>query len=68
MEEIVLYTTHCPMCSLIERKLKEKNIVYKEETNINEIMKLGFQHVPLLKFKNKIYENTKDILNIINNM
>ena len=33
MEEIILYTTHCPMCLMLEQKLKEKNIKFKEETN-----------------------------------
>lgn len=65
---VKLYSTHCPMCRLVEQKLKEKNINYEEETNVDNILKLGFSHVPLLEINNKIYDNLKDILAVINSL
>lgn len=65
---VILYSTHCPMCMMVEQRLKAKNIPYQEVTDENEIIKLGFQHVPLLKIGDNIYSNTKDILSAINSL
>ena len=46
---VVLYSTHCPKCCVLEKKLKSKNIVY-EEVNDTEIMKeKGYLTVPILE-------------------
>lgn len=57
MEDIVLYTTHCPMCLMLERKLKEKNINYIEISDTNEIKKAGIKNVPVLKVGNKTMDS-----------
>lgn len=49
MDNIILYSTHCPLCMVLEKKLKEKNIEYVEINDINEMSKLGFTSVPVLK-------------------
>lgn len=54
MKDIILYTTHCPMCLMLERKLKEKNIEYTEISNIDEIKKAGVKNVPVLKVDNEM--------------
>ena len=35
---VVLFSTHCPRCNVLEKKLQQKNISY-EEVNDVEIMK-----------------------------
>lgn len=47
--EIILYTTHCPQCSVIESKLKEHNLEYTEITDIAKMRELGILSVPVLK-------------------
>lgn len=54
MKDIILYTTHCPMCLMLERKLKEKNIEYIEISNIDEIKEAGVKNVPVLKVDNEM--------------
>ena len=54
MKDIILYTTHCPMCLMLERKLKEKNIEYTEISNIDEIKEAGVKNVPVLKVDNEM--------------
>lgn len=54
MKDIILYTTHCPICLMLERKLKEKNIEYTEISNIDEIKKAGVKNVPVLKVDNEM--------------
>ena len=54
-KEIVLYTTHCPRCNILKQKLKDKNIKFVEETNIDLMMSKGMKTVPYLEIeKNKI--------------
>lgn len=46
---VVLYTTHCPKCSVLEKKLHNKNIEYEENTNTEEMLSKGFDEVPILE-------------------
>lgn len=57
MKDIILYTTHCPMCLMLERKLKEKNIEYIEISNIDEIKEAGVKNVPVLKVDNEMMDS-----------
>lgn len=34
MEKIILYTNHCPRCTILEKKLQEKNISYETFTDV----------------------------------
>ena len=54
MDKIILYTTHCPKCRVIEKKLAQKNIQYEEvdAKGNNEIIDMlsekGFRQMPIL--------------------
>lgn len=52
--EIILYSTHCPRCTVLEAKLKQKNIEYEECNDIEEMLKLGIQEAPQLKVDGKL--------------
>ena len=45
---VVLYSTGCPKCRVLMKKLENKNIEYKENNNIEEMESLGIQQVPVL--------------------
>ena len=49
---IRLYSTHCPQCNILEKKLKDKNIVFEEINDIDEINKIASENkmtsVPIL--------------------
>lgn len=45
----VLYTTHCPMCKMLEQRLKSSGIEYEVCTDLGEMERLGIQSVPVLK-------------------
>lgn len=53
---ITLYSTHCPRCIILERKLKEKNIEYIEVNDIDEMIRLGLTYAPALKIDDKMME------------
>lgn len=45
---VVFYTTHCPKCQILEKKLKQKKLNFIEENNIDEMLKIGLTTVPWL--------------------
>lgn len=51
----VLYTTHCPKCRIIEKKLNEKNIKYTEVTDMEIMRNKGFVSAPMLEVNGTIY-------------
>lgn len=55
-EDIVLYTTHCPKCRVLETKLKAKNISYIEITDVEKMLELGLKSAPHLKANGKMMD------------
>lgn len=49
MENLTLYTNGCPKCNVIKSKLEAKNIPFTENTNVEELISLGIQSLPVLK-------------------
>lgn len=45
---IKLLTTHCPRCTVLQKKLDAKNIDYIEITDVEEIQSYGVDAVPAL--------------------
>ena len=54
--EIILYSTHCPRCNIIETKLKQKQLNYAEITDIEEMKKLGITSAPYLSVDGKLMD------------
>ena len=52
---ITLYTTHCPKCKVIEKKLVQKNIEYTEVEDINVMKEKGFKSLPMLEVDGQIF-------------
>jgi len=51
---ITFYSTHCPQCKVLEKKLKDKNIEYNECDNVDEMIAIGLKSAPALKIDEKI--------------
>lgn len=49
MEQIILYSNHCPQCRVLETKLKQKGIIYEEISNMDVLIEKGFLSVPILE-------------------
>ena len=52
MEQVILYTTHCPRCKVLKKKLEQKEINFVEIDSIEEMEKLGITSVPQIKLAN----------------
>ena len=46
--KIILYSTGCPKCEVLKKKLKAKNIEYVENNNVEDMETLGIDQVPVL--------------------
>lgn len=49
MNNVILYTTHCTKCRVLETKLKSKNINYVEETDETIMQKKNIEFLPMLE-------------------
>ena len=47
--KIVLFSTHCPKCNVLEKKLKTKNIEYEEINDVEIMKEKGYLTVPILE-------------------
>ena len=52
--QIVLYSTHCPKCRVLEKKLQECNQNYSIETDVSFLIDNGYTQVPMLKIDDKL--------------
>lgn len=46
MHYVLVYTTHCPKCKILEKALNSKNIMYSVIEDVDEMVKLGITTVP----------------------
>lgn len=46
---IILYSTNCPKCKILEQKLKSNNIEYVEFTDVDKMIEMGFSMMPMLE-------------------
>lgn len=64
---VELYTTGCPRCNVLEKKLEQTSLPYdkKENFDVEELVKLGFDAAPVLKVDGE-YMNFTDAIKWIN--
>lgn len=53
MESITIYTTHCPRCEVLKKKLEQKGITLYNEIDSIELMNdMGIKMVPMMSVNN----------------
>lgn len=52
--EIILYSTGCPKCNVLKKKLTAKGITYTENNNTEQMVALGIDTVPILNVNGKL--------------
>lgn len=57
--KLILYTTFCPKCKVLEKKLAEKNLVYETITDVDIMTEKGFQTVPMLEVDGEVMDFSK---------
>ena len=49
MGKVILWSTHCPRCKVLEIKLKQHNSEFEENTNVEEMTAKGVKEAPKLE-------------------
>ena len=47
-QEIIFYTTHCPLCKGLEKALSLRHIPHTVCTDVSKMKELGISRVPVL--------------------
>lgn len=58
---IVFYSTHCPKCSVLEKKLKQANIEYTEINDVGTMLAKGMTSAPNLEVDGKLMGFTEAV-------
>lgn len=58
---IILYSTGCPKCNILKKKLAAKNISYLEINDTNQMAALGIDAVPVLSIDGNLMDYQKAV-------
>ena len=64
---VVLYSTHCPRCNVLEKKLQQKEVNYDEVNDTSIMEQKGYLSVPVLEVDGKSM-NFKEAVDWINTL
>ena len=64
---VVLYSTHCPRCNVLEKKLQQKEVDYDEVNDTSIMEQKGYLSVPVLEVDGKSM-NFKEAVDWINTL
>ena len=56
MNKVILYSTNCPKCNILEKKLSFANIDFSIETDVEIMQNKGFMSAPMLEVDGKIMD------------
>lgn len=54
-KKVVLYSTGCPKCRVLEAKLNEKHIQYEVNGSVDDMEALGLMELPALDVDGELY-------------
>lgn len=58
---IVLYSTGCSRCKMLEARMIEKDIPFEEIDDVDEINRIGITQTPMLKVGDKLMDFSRAI-------
>lgn len=64
--KITLYSTGCPRCEVLKKKLRQKGILFTENNDRQEMLDMNFTEVPMLEVNGR-YLKFVEANNWINN-
>ena len=66
--DIILYTTHCPQCIVLEKKLQQKNVSYTICEDVAEMRKLKLLSAPALSINGAKPMGFKESIDWVNSL
>lgn len=61
MEKIILYTTHCPKCHVLEKKLNDLNLSFEICDDIKTMRAMKMLQAPMLAVNDELLDFSKAI-------
>ena len=61
MEKIIMYSSGCPRCQTLKKKLDEAGIEYETFTDIQKMLDMGFVDVPVLEVNGERMQFTEAV-------
>lgn len=59
--ETTLYSTGCPKCNVLKKKLDEKNINFNLSDDVEYVKEKGFRSIPILEIDGECMEFSEAI-------
>lgn len=59
MDKIIMYSTHCPKCNQLSKRLNERGIKYEICDNIDTMKSLGITTAPYLQVNGELMDFSK---------
>ncbi len=54
--KIILYSTNCPKCNVLKKKLEAAHIEFEEVNDIDVMISKGIMSAPVLQVKDKLLQ------------
>ena len=54
--KLILYSTNCPKCRVLKKKLSDKGLSFEENLFVDEMEKLGITEVPVLSIDGELLD------------
>ncbi len=64
---VILYSTGCPKCKILEKKLNEKNVTYTNVSDVETMLSMGLSTVPMLEVDGDMMKFS-DAIKFVNNL
>lgn len=58
---VKLYSTDCPKCKVLKKKLNDEGIDFEECTDVEEMQSLGIMSVPVLEIDGEMFSFSESI-------
>lgn len=66
MTEVILYTTHCPKCRILENELSKKKIDFTIIDDVDYMIQKGVSSIPMMEINGKLKNYNEAIRWIMN--
>jgi hypothetical protein len=63
---MILFSTNCPQCKVLEKKLIQKGIEFEITNDIQELIDLGIKRAPILKTDDNQYLDFSNAIKYVN--
>ena len=63
---MTLFSTNCPQCKVLEKKLEQKGIQFEITNDIDELIEMGIKRAPILKTDDVQYLDFSNAIKYVN--